>query len=49
MKKQEERTAEEIARDFENVFAELEEDDLQEIFGGASASISPIIPGNSNC
>ena len=46
MKKHDERTAEEIAQDLENVtFAEIGADDLQEIFGGSQAE-SIII---SNC
>lgn len=46
MKKQDERTPEEIAKDLENIdFADISEGELQEVFGGGI----PIGTSNCNC
>jgi hypothetical protein len=47
MKKQDERTPEEIAKDLEDIdFAEIDEGDLKEVFGGLAKEI---IDGDCNC
>ena len=47
MKKKDERPPEEIARDLENIdFAEIDEDDLKEAFGGIGALEEST---NTNC
>lgn len=48
MKKLDERTPEEIAKDLENIdFAGIGEDDLREVFGGEAREVVPI--SNCNC
>jgi hypothetical protein len=53
MKKQNEQTPEEIARDLENVdFADISEEDLKEVFGGdrtGGGIDQPIGSTNCNC
>ena len=47
MKKQNERTPEEIAKDLESIdFADISEGELQEVFGG---ELVPIGSTNCNC
>jgi hypothetical protein len=47
MKKKDERTPEEIAKDLENIdFAEIDEEDLKESFGGLSSGEQT---NNINC
>jgi hypothetical protein len=47
MKKQDERTPEEIAKDLETIdFAEIDEDVLREVFGGGA---SDLVDSNCNC
>jgi len=47
MKKKDERPPEEIAKDLESLdFAEIDEGDLREVFGGSTV---PISDSNCNC